>query len=127
MYRSIKMVHPAYLYFLPFKITRPHIQKIIAEIEAKVLTWNSVRSGEHKMGAREFLYGKKEIGHIHWNGDLDIVFGKQITGRLLKRERVQKHAYVPDVAITFKIKGDSDIPFALSLLRYSRLLKRGRS
>jgi hypothetical protein len=120
-------VHPAYLYFLPFKIMKPHIQKMIAEIEAKVLTWNGVRSGDHRMGAREFLYGKKEIGHIHWNGDLDIVFGKQITEKLLKRKSVQKHAYVPDVAITFKIKSDDDILFALSLLRYSYLLKRNAS
>jgi hypothetical protein len=120
----MNIVHPAYLYFLPFKITRPHIQKIIADIEAKVLTWRGVRSGEHRMGAREFLYGNKEIGHIHWNGDLDIVFGKQITEKLLKRRRVRNHTYVPGVAITFKIAGDGDILFALSLLRYSYLLKR---
>ena len=120
----MKTIHPAYFYFLPFKVTKPHVQKIITEIETKVLTWSGMCSGDHSMGAREFSYGKKEIGHIHWNGDLDIVFGKRITERLLKRTEVQKHAYVPDVAITFKITGDDDIPFALALLRYSYLLKK---
>jgi hypothetical protein len=121
---TMNIVHPAYLYFLPFRIVKPRVQKRIAEIEAKVLTWNGVRSGNHRMGAREFLFDNKEIGHIHWNGDLDIVFGKQITERLLERKSVQKHTFVPDVAITFKIRGDGDILFAMALLRYSYLLKR---
>jgi hypothetical protein len=118
------MVHPAYFYFLPFKVTRPHIQKIIAVIEAKVLTWNGIRSGDHRMGAREFLFGHREIGHIHWNGDLDIVFGKQITESILKRKPLQRHAYLPGVAITLKIRSDNDISFAVSLLRYAYLLKK---
>jgi hypothetical protein len=109
---------------LPFRITKPGVQKIIAEIEATVLAWKGVRSANHRMGAREFLVGHKEIGHIHWNGDLDIVFGEQITQRLLKRKGVLKHTFVPDIAITFKITGDGDVLFAMALLRYSYLLKR---
>jgi hypothetical protein len=120
----MNMVHPAYFCFLPFKVTRPHIQKIIAVIEAKVLTWNDIQSGDHRMGGRKFLFGHREIGHIHWNGNLDIVFGKQITERILKRQRLQRHAYLPGVAITLKIRSDNDILFALSLLRYAYRLKK---
>ena len=115
--------HPAYFYFLPFKITKPRIQKIIARIEREVTNWNGVVPGNHAMGAREFLFDAKEIGHIHWNGDLDIVFGRQVTEELLRKEHVQRHKYVTDIAITYKIVSDGDILFALSLLRLSYLLK----
>lgn len=114
-------IHPAYLYFVLFKITKPRTRKIITEIEQKVLMWNGVRARDHRMGAREFLYDNKPIGHIHWNGDLDIVFGKRITEKLLRRKSIQRHRFVPDVAITYKIKDDGDVLFALTLLRYSYL------
>ncbi len=55
-----------------------NIQKIITQIESIILSWDDVTTGTHDMGGREFLFRKEEIGHMHWNGDLDILFGKQL-------------------------------------------------
>ena len=99
-----------------------HIQSLITQIEHIILPWDGVTVESHNMGGKEFLYRKKEIGHIHWNGDLDILFGKPLTSELLKRNLVQQHKYVPGAAVTYPVLLDEDIPFAISLLRLSYLL-----
>lgn len=98
------------------------IQKLITEIETQVTVWNNVTTGKHVFGGKEFLFQGKEIGHIHQNGDLDILFGKSITAALLRQQVVQQHQYMPHSAITYRILQESDIPFAVFLLRFSYLL-----
>lgn len=75
--------------------------------------------GIHNMGGKEFRLAKKEIGHMHWNGDLDILFGKQLTDELLKLNLVQQHKYVPGAAIAYPVLREQNIPFAVFLLRFS--------
>lgn len=100
-----------------------NIQKLITQIEEIVLSWNEVTTGIHPMGGREILFRKKEVGHIHWNGDLDILFGKQLTAEFLKQNLVKHHKYVPTAAITYPFVSEKNIPFAVSLLRFSYLIQ----
>ncbi len=104
-----------------------NIQKLITEIENNTLLWDDVTVGIHNMGGKEFLFRKKEIGHIHWNGDLDILFGKQLTNELLKLNLVQQHKYVPSEAITYPVLREQNIPFAVSLLRFSYLIQQKKA
>lgn len=101
---------------------KPNIRSLIAQLEQIALLWNDVTVGVHAMGGKEFLYRSKEIGHIHWNGDLDILFGKPLTAELLKHNLVKQHQYVPAAAITFPVLREEDLPFAASLLRFSYLI-----
>jgi hypothetical protein len=102
-------------------------QKIATEIENVILRWDETRTGNGDFGARAFLFQNKEFGHLHKNGDLDIVFGKNITAELLKENLVQKHLYVPEVGITFRVSSEEKIPFTISLLRFSYLIKANES
>ena len=99
-----------------------NIQKRITQIENTILSWDDVTTGSHDMGGREFLFGKEEIGHMHWNGELDIGFGKQVTEELRKHNLGQRHKYAPGTAITYPVLVEENIPFAVSLLRFSYLL-----
>lgn len=117
------MMHPAFYYHLFFRITRPAIQKLIGRIEDQVTTWHGLGAFPHPMGGKAFFFHETEIGHIHWNGHLDIVFGRELTSELLTLDRIQQHRFVPDRAITFPILKEQDIFFAISLLRFSYLLK----
>lgn len=99
-----------------------NIQKLITQIENNILSWDEITTGSHLVGGREFLFRKEEIGHMHWNGDLDILFGKQLTEELRKLNLGQRHKYAPSTAITYPVTREEDIPLAVSLLRLSYLL-----
>lgn len=94
----------------------------ITDIENTILQWNETSAKDADFDARAFLFQKKEFGHIHRNGDLDIVFGRNITTELLLRELVQKHNYVPKVGITYSVTSEEKYSFAISLLRFSYLI-----
>lgn len=49
---------------------------LVKKLEADIISLGGVSSVEHQMGGREFLLNGKEIGHIHYNGVLDILFNK---------------------------------------------------
>jgi hypothetical protein len=99
-------------------------QNLIDKIEQSLLTWLSVSATEHNRGGREFKWKDKEIGHIHWNGDLDILFSKKIRDALLADKKVQIHKWVPDSGwTTLVVNDESDIASALQLLKLSYLQK----
>ncbi len=99
------------------------IKKWIGQIENEVLSWSKITMGENTFGGIDFLFDKKEIGHIHWNGDMDILFGKKLTAEFLEHNFVEEHKYVPNRAITYPVLSEENVPFAISLLRFSYLLK----
>lgn len=94
---------------------------MIAELKRAILKWEQTSIGDGNFGAITFLYRGKEFGHIHKNGDLDITFGEQMTEKLLRRNLVEKHLYVPKTNITYPVPNEESLPFAVSLLRLSYL------
>jgi len=122
----MKFIHPAFFYHLAFKMSKPEIQKLIGEIENTITQWPGLHTAVHEMGGVVFLYDQTDIGHIHWNGNLDIVFGKHLTSQLVRLENIRHHNFLPESAITFSLMNREDIPFAISLLQFSylRLLKK---
>ncbi|HTJ48264.1 MAG TPA: luciferase family protein [Cyclobacteriaceae bacterium] len=122
----MKFIHPAFFYHLIFKVSKPEIQKLIGEIENTIVEWPGLYTAIHEMGGVVFLYDQTEIGHIHWNGNLDIVFGKHLTSQLLRLGKIKHHNFLPESAITFQVVNREDIPFAISLLQFSylRLLRK---
>jgi hypothetical protein len=102
-------------------------QDLIAKIEQIILNWHTASAHAHAMGGREFRIEEKEIGHIHWNGDLDILFSKKIQEALLADQKVQTHKWIPNSGwTTFVIQTDADIEAAVELLRLSYLQKAKR-
>jgi hypothetical protein len=94
------------------------------EIEEEVLSWQKTKSGFHKYGGIQFDTGKKEIGHIHSNGLLDILFSKEIKERLIAENKViEHHIFKNSGWISFFIRTKQDKNAALELLKYSYELK----
>lgn len=72
----------------------------------------------------EFCLGKKEIGHIHWDGDLDVLFAKAIRDPLMKAHLVEVHKGVPASGwTTFRVAAPEDTERAWQLLLFSCLQK----
>jgi len=90
------------------------------EIEKEVNDWPDIESKMHKFGGVEFILHGNEIGHIHSNGLLDILFTKEIKHKLLFDGQISNHHRFPKSGwISFYIKSEKDKGVALSLLRYS--------
>ena len=92
----------------------------IDDIEKEVLSWEKTSARIHKFGGIQFDHDKKEIGHIHSNGLLDILFSKEIKGKFLMEGKVKgHHTFRNSGWITFQIKAQKDKAIAIELLRYS--------
>jgi Family of unknown function (DUF5519) len=105
------------------------VHSLIQQIEQNVLLFNGVIAIPHpRFGGRQFEWNDKEIGHIHWNGDLDILFKKEIHNVLVEEAQGFEHKWVPGAGwITFPVLKKEDINHALTLLQFSYYQKRKRA
>ncbi len=87
-------------------------------IEKTLLSWPGVTTKIHRFGGTEFTLGRREIGHLHGNGLLDIPFTKPIRDQVVGAGLAQPHHIIPHSAwISLYIKSADDVPNALALLR----------
>jgi len=91
-------------------------------LSEEVVSWPGISVHPHRFAAREYRFGKAEVGHVHFWGDVDIPFPRPVHDFLLERYLAEQHRWVPDSGwITFRIRGDSDVEHAVWLMRLSYL------
>jgi hypothetical protein len=106
----------------------PRLLELIEKVEVQVSTWPGIHTSIHKFGGLQFNFNKKEIGHIHSNGLLDILFSKKIKSELILKGRARDHHIFKDSGwVSFYIKDESDLEEAMSLLKLSYDIKTGLS
>jgi hypothetical protein len=64
----------------------PQITKAIDTTESEVSSWPGISIAPHRFGGIQFNCFSREIGHIHGNGILDILFDRKTKYDLIKRE-----------------------------------------
>lgn len=99
-----------------------------ASLKASVGAWPSVTSTLHRFGGVEFRVERRELGHVHLNGMLDIPFPTRMRRDLVAAGRAQAHHMLPNTGwVTFRIRTEHDLPAAVELLRlnYNRLTGLG--
>jgi len=93
-----------------------------ARLKDEVSSWPGISVHPHQFAAREYRFGKAEVGHVHIWGDVDIPFPRSVHDFLLELHLAEKHRWVPDSGwTTFHIHGDSDVEHAVWLMRLSYL------
>ncbi|MDI6534926.1 MULTISPECIES: luciferase domain-containing protein [Bacillus] len=95
-------------------------------IRKEVLSWEGVSEKPHRFGGVELNYGKKELGHLHGDKLADLPFPKLKRDELINQGSVQPHYVLPESGwISYFIKSEEDIPFAIELFRmqYDRIAK----
>jgi hypothetical protein len=98
-------------------LTKPQLLDYVADIEAAALKWQSVTTKMHKYGGLQFNAGRREIGHIHGNGLMDIRLTRKIKEQLLQNGKIkQHHVFKNSGWISFYIVNAADVPYAVSLL-----------
>ncbi len=103
-------------------ITLSKVPEYLDEIEAEVLTWPGINKVTHKYGGMQFNYKGIELGHIHSNGWLDMLFTRKIKQELLKDRRIcDHHTFKKSGWISFYIRDANDRIYAEQLLRIAWL------
>jgi hypothetical protein len=94
----------------------------LTRLEHEISQWPYVSVHPHRFAAREFLFGKAEVGHIHRGGIVDIPFTRPTREALLAEGLAEEHRWVPNSGwITFRIRREQDSKHALWLMRLSYL------
>lgn len=87
-------------------------------IEAIILSWPGVTVKVHRFGGTEFTLGRREIGHLHGHGLLDIPFTRAIREEVVRAGLAQPHHIFPKSAwVSFWVRAEADVPNAVALLR----------
>jgi len=99
-------------------ITKPIILDWMDEIEAEVLQWENTTAKIHKYGGLQFDCGRKEIGHIHSNGLLDMLLNRSVKQTLMADGRIEDHHSFKNTGwISFYIRNPEDKKYAIQLLK----------
>ncbi|WP_225872312.1 luciferase domain-containing protein [Pedobacter frigidisoli] len=105
-------------------LTEPMKLTWFDEIENEVLNWEHTSISLHKFGGTQFNYRKTEIGHLHSNGILDILFTKKTKQRLLDEQKATSHhVFEKSGWISFYVRNEKDVENAIALLKLCYDLK----
>ena len=86
-----------------------------------------LETGFHRFGGLEFRYQGKEIGHMHSNGLLDILFPRKLSSFLIEKGVTGFHHVYPDSGWTsLMIRGTTDIEWCFTLIQCKLLLHTGK-
>jgi luciferase-like monooxygenase len=101
----------------------PLIKRLIDAVAAL----EGVTSAPHRFGGVEWRVEGSEIGHIHPNGMLDILYSKAVRERLVADGLTGLHHILPETGwTTFYIRSEEDVERALWLVTLSYVQKAVR-
>jgi len=93
-------------------------------LETEVLRWPGVSAHIHRFGGTEFRVSRREIGHLHGHGLLDILLTRALRDEVVLSGIAKPHHIFPQSAwVSFDLCAAEDVPAALTLLRrnYDRI------
>jgi hypothetical protein len=100
-------------------------------IVAAVSRWGEVEIRPHRYGGLEFRLGRRELGHIHGDGLVDIPFPKDVRDDVVRSGKGQPHHVLPNSGwVSVFLQADEDVEQAIGLLERSfslALAHRARS
>lgn len=95
-------------------------KNIQAQITDEVTSWEGVTAQPHRFGGVQYAVGRREIGHMHGDYQVDIPFPRKVRDQLVKAGRAQPHHILPETGwITFYLRRPQDAQHAVELLAES--------
>jgi Family of unknown function (DUF5519) len=100
----------------------------IEQLQQAVLSWPGMTASPHRFGGLEFNLGSVEVGHVHYNGMVDIPFNSKIRHQLVQEGQAEPHHLLKDTGwITFFIRSEADVERAVWLFRLSYVFNATRA
>ena len=97
-----------------------------ALIRESVGSWPGVSAVPHRFGGTEYMYGKKEMGHVHGDRLAELPVPRRLRDELIAAGRAQPHHILPETGwISVWIESPDDIAGVIELFRmqYDRYAK----
>jgi hypothetical protein len=92
----------------------------IERVSARAAAWPGVSLSLHRYGGLQLNVGRREIGHIHGNGVVDIHFSLAMRDALVSAGRALPHHRFPDSGwISLPLRSEADACQAIRLLQLS--------
>jgi hypothetical protein len=95
----------------------------LARIRDEVASWDGVTTHAHRFGGVELRLGRRELGHLHPGGIVDLPFTRAIRDMLVETGRAETHHVLPGsgwVSRRVESKADADEAVELFRLSYER-------
>ncbi len=87
-------------------------------IQETVTSWPGVEAVTHRFGGTEYLYGRKEMGHVHGDRLADLPLPRKLRDELIAAGRVQPHHVLPQSGwVSCWMDGPEDAARVIELLR----------
>jgi hypothetical protein len=97
-------------------------------IHQEVAAWEGITHRPHSFGGTEYDYNGKEIGHIHGDAIVDILFSVAIRKELVETGKASAHHILPETGwVTVYLRTEEEVKNAIELLRYSYELKKKKT
>ena len=99
------------------RLAHPARLAAMQEIETRALALPGVRLRVHRLGGIAFARGRRELGHLHGNGLLDLFVGREQRDALVAAGRAEPHhVFTESGWISFWVRTPADTAPALGLL-----------
>jgi len=99
----------------------PERHRAMRAVEREVSHWEGVICSPHRFGGVEFRSGRREFAHLHGCGLIDLRLGIQRSRFCVASGKAEPHHVLGDSAwVSFWLRGESQVPEALGLLRLAR-------
>jgi hypothetical protein len=90
---------------------------ILTKVEHELLGWPGVSTEPGRFASQTFLYGRREIGHVHRNGVADLPFPRAVHDELIAAGRAEPHQAGVAGFVSYPIRRPEDVPDAIALFR----------
>jgi hypothetical protein len=88
----------------------------LESVEREVLRWSGTTSGPGRFGAVVFLYGKREIGHVHRDRVADLPITGEERESLLAKGRARPHRAGSKGYVSYPVEDQEDVSVVLEIL-----------
>lgn len=101
---------------------RKEISASMEHIKNSVADWPGITLSMHKYGGIQFNYGKKEIGHMHSNGIVDVLLDRKTKEELMAKNLVEDHhVFKKSGWVSVYVKSKEQAESAISVLEIALL------
>jgi phage terminase Nu1 subunit (DNA packaging protein) len=89
-----------------------------ARIQREVSAWEGVSVRPHRFGGVEFVFGNRDLGHLHGSRWADIRFHRTVGAMLVETGRASQHHVLPDTGwVSHQIRNAEDAGEVVELFR----------
>lgn len=91
-----------------------------ARLVSTVANWPGIQTDDLQHSGKDFLLGRREIGHVHGDDLVDIPFPMSVRDRLVAEGRAKPHRVLPKSGwVSIPLDSDQDVDQAIELLKLS--------